>query len=160
MEEVIVSYQSKIIIGSLLFGIFLIFDISWSTNIIAIYENTVSLSTLKGYVDGVVILYIVTDTSDNKTATSLTESQGHTINFAPLLASVPNRYLQQGYDFLNGIRGELPFGFQLPVGSAVPGDSDYSPLIHLYFVNWTDASKAKILKSTQEIVQAQQNGEV
>ena len=47
------------------------------------------LVPLKGYVDGVVILYIVTDTSDNKTATSLTESQGHTINFAPLLASVP-----------------------------------------------------------------------
>ena len=103
---------------------------------------------------------IVTDTTDNKTATSITEGQGHTINFAPLLASVPNRYLQQGYDFLNGIRGEGPFGFQLPVGSAVPGDSDYSPLIHLYFVNWTDASKAKISKSIQEIVQAQQNGEV
>ena len=126
----------------------------------AISDNTVSLSTLKGYVDGVVVSYIVTDTSDNKTATSITESQGHTINFAPLLASVPNQYLQQGYDFLNGIRGEGPFGFQLPVGTALPGDNDYSPLIHLNFVNWTDASKAKILKSTEEIVQAQQNGEV
>ena len=51
MEEVIVSYQSKIIIGSLLFGIFLIFDISWSKNILAISDNTVSLSILKGYVD-------------------------------------------------------------------------------------------------------------
>jgi hypothetical protein len=44
-------------------------------------------------------------------ATSITEGQGHTIAFAPLLASVPNQYLQQGYDFLNGIRGEGPFGF-------------------------------------------------
>jgi hypothetical protein len=87
-------------------------------------------------------------------ATSIPESQGHTIACASLLTSLPNKYLQQGYDFLNGIRGEGPFGFQLPVGTALPGDSDYSPLIHLNFVNWTDASKAKILKSTQEIVLA------
>jgi len=51
MEEVVVSCQSKIIIVSLLFGIPLIFDISWSTNILAISDNTVSLSILQGYVD-------------------------------------------------------------------------------------------------------------
>ncbi|HKO65450.1 MAG TPA: hypothetical protein VJU13_09630, partial [Candidatus Nitrosocosmicus sp.] len=87
-------------------------------------------------------------------------SQGHKINFAPLLASVPNQFLQQGYDFLNGIKGEGPFGFQLPVGTALPGDSDYSPLIHLNFVNWTDPSQAKILKSTEEIFKEHQSGKV
>jgi hypothetical protein len=97
------------------------------------YLTIVSLSTLKGYVDGVVVSYIVTDASDNKMATSITEGQGHTIAFAPLLASVPNQYLQQGYDFLNGIRGEESVGFQLPVGTSLPGDSDYSPLIYLTF---------------------------
>ena len=51
MEEVMVSCQSKIIIVSLLFGIPLIFDISGSTNILAISDNTVSLSILQGYVD-------------------------------------------------------------------------------------------------------------
>ena len=51
MEEVMVSCQSKIIIVSLLFGILLIFDISWNTNILAISHNTVSLSILQGYVD-------------------------------------------------------------------------------------------------------------
>ena len=159
MEEVMHSYQSKIPIIFLLLGIFLIFDISWGRRAMAISNNTVSLSTLKGYVDGVVVSYIVTDASDNKMATSITESR--TYNSLCTLASLlPNQYLQQGYDFLNGIRGEGPFGFQLPVGTALPRDSDYSPLIHLNFVNWTDASKAKILKSTQEIVQAQQIGEV
>ena len=98
---------------------------------------------------------MVTYTSDSKTATSITQRQGHKINFAPLLSSIPNQYLQQGYDFLNGIRGEGPFGFQLPVGSALPGDDDYSPLIHMNLGNWTDGSKAKILKSTQEIIQVQ-----
>jgi len=42
----------------------------------------------------------------------------------------------------------------------LPGDSDYSPLIHLNFVNWTDTTKAKTLKSTEEIDGAVQNGEV
>lgn len=86
------------------------------------------------------VSYIVTYTSDNKTAASITESQGHKINFAPVLALVPNQFLQQGYDFLNGIKGERPFGFQLPVGTTIPEDSNYSSLVHLNFVNWTDPS--------------------
>ena len=98
---------------------------------------------------------MVTCTSDSKTATSITERQGHKINFASLLASIPNQYLQQGYDFLNGIRGEGPFGFSFLLGQRYQGDDDYSPLIHLNLGNWTYGSKAKILKSTQEIVQAQ-----
>ena len=131
-----------------------------NSNALAVTNQSISLKTLNGYVDGVMISYIVTDTSDNKTASSITESQGHKINFAPLLASVPSQYLQQGYDFLNGIKGEGPFGYQLPVGTALPGDLDYSPFIHLNFVNWTDTTKAKILKSTDEIAQASQNGDI
>lgn len=131
-----------------------------NSNALAVTNQSISLKTLDGYVDGMMVSYIVTDTSDNKTAASITESQGHRINFAPILASIPNQYLQQGYDFLNGIKGEGPFGFQLPVGTALPGDSDYSPLIHLNFVNWTDTTKAKILKSTEEITRANQNSDI
>ena len=153
------TYIFSTLVGlTFLSSIFLLLGTSYDA--LAITNNTISLTTLKGYVDGTIVLYIVTDTSDNKTASSITESQGHKINFAPLLASIPNQYLQQGYDFLNGIKGEGPFGYQLPVGTSLPGDSDYSPLIHLNFVNWTDTAKAKILKSTDEIVQAEQNGEV
>ena len=153
------SHRFMMLVGStFLLGIFLL--LGTSSNALATTNNTISLTTLKGYVDGVLVSYIVTDTSDNNTAASITESQGHEINFAPLLASIPNQYLQQGYDFLNGVKGEGPFGFQLPVGTALPGDSDYSPLIHLNFVNWTDITKAKTLKSTQEIVQAEQNGDI
>ena len=84
-------------------------------------DNTVSLNTLKGYMDRVMFLYVVTYISNNKTATSFTKSQGRTINFAPVLASVPNQYLQQGCAFLNGIRGKGPFSLQLTVGPALPG---------------------------------------
>jgi hypothetical protein len=55
MEEVMPSYQSKIPILFLLLGIYLIFNISWGRRAMAISNNTVSLSTLKGYVDGVVV---------------------------------------------------------------------------------------------------------
>ncbi len=153
------NFKFKILgISTFVLGIFLLL---WAnSNALAVANHSISLDTLNGYVDGVMVSYIVTDTSDNKTATSITESQGHKINFAPLLASVPNQFLQQGYDFLNGIKGEGPFGFQLPVGTALPGDSDYSPLIHLNFINWTDPGQAKILKSTEEIVQAEQSGKV
>jgi len=153
------SFNAKILgLSTFVLGIFLL--IGDNSNALAVANHSISLNTLNGYVDGVMVSYIVTDTSDNKTAASITESQGHQINFAPLLASVPNQFLQQGYDFLNGIKGEGPFGFQLPVGTALPGDNDYSPLIHLNFVNWTDPGQAKILKSTEEIVQAEQSGKV
>ena len=148
----------KLSISAIMLSIFVL--LGTNSNALAVTNQSISLKTLDGYVDGVMVSYIVTDTSDNKTAASITESQGHKINFAPLLASIPDEYLQQGYDFLNGIKGEGPFGFQLPVGTALPSDSDYSPLIHLNFVNWTDTTKAKILKSTEEITQANQNGDI
>lgn len=154
------NHKLMMLAGSIfLLGVYLLLGTTTSDTL-AVTNNTISLTTLNGYVDGVTVSYIVTNTSDNKTAVSITESQGHEINFAPLLASIPNQYLQQGYDFLNGVKGEGPFGFQLPVGTSLPGDSDYSPLIHLNFVNWTDTTKAKILKSTEEIDKALQEGDI
>lgn len=154
------NFSLKILGISTTFALSIFLLIGTNSDALAVANHSISLNTLNGYVDGVMVSYIVTDTSDNKTARSITESQGHKINFAPLLASVPNQFLQQGYDFLNGIKGEGPFGFQLPVGTALPGDSDYSPFIHLNFVNWTDPSQAKILKSTEEIFKEQQSGKV
>jgi hypothetical protein len=69
-------------------------------------------------------------------------------------------HLQQGYDFVNGIEGNGSFAFQIPVASAIPGDKDYSPLVQLNFVKWTDDTDARILKSSEEIEQAQRNGEI
>ena len=57
-----------------------------TSDTLAVTNNTISLTTLNGYVDGVRTSYTVTDTSNNKTAVSITESQGHEINFVPLLA--------------------------------------------------------------------------
>lgn len=137
---------------------FLLFD--FFSNAFAIYSDTVSFNLSKGYVKGDIKSFITTDASDNQTAASITESLGQKINFAPLLALIPNLYLQQGYDFVNGIEGNGSFGFQIPVASAIPGEKDYSPLVQLNFVKWNDDADARILKSSDEIEQAQINGEI
>jgi hypothetical protein len=67
------SLGFMMLVGStFLLGIFLL--LGTSSNALATNNNTISLTTLKGYVDGVTVSYIVTDTSDNKTAASITES--------------------------------------------------------------------------------------
>ena len=123
-------------------------------------SDTIPLSFSKGYGDGDVMLFIATDTSDNQTAASMTASLGHKVNYVPELSSIPKSYIQQGYDFLNGVKGEGSFGFQLPVASAFPGDKGYSPLVQLNLVKWVDNVHARLLKSSQDIEQAQRNGEI
>jgi hypothetical protein len=59
------------------------------------------------------------------------ESFGQKINFASLLSSIPKLYIQQGYDFINGIKEDRHFGFQLSITSAPPVDKYYSPLTWL-----------------------------
>jgi hypothetical protein len=122
--------------------------------------DAIPFSFSKGYGDGDIVLFIATDTSDNQTASSMTASLGHKINYVPELSSIPKSYIQQGYDFINGVKGEGGFGFQLPVASALPGDKGYSPLVQLNLVKWVDTANARLLKSSQDIEQAQRNGEI
>ena len=126
--------------------------------ILAASNDTISIHLAKGYADGKLAFFIATDSSDNQTATSISSSFEHKINFAPLLSSIPKLYVQQGYDFLNGFKGEGHFGSQLPIASALPGDKSYSPLIQLNFVKWNKNSDARLLKSSNEVEQAEKNG--
>src|ERR1700712_5372252 len=106
--------KSKIIVViSSIFVLYFLLLIDTSSFIFAVSNDTISFHLSKGYVHGDIALFIATDSSDNHTAASINDSFGHKINFAPLLSSIPKMYLQQGYDFLNGIKGEGSFGFQL-----------------------------------------------
>jgi hypothetical protein len=140
---------------SSLFLLFVFHPIAFATD-----NDLISFNLSKGYVNGEIKLFIATDSSDNQTASSITQSLGQAINFAPLLTEVPRPLLQQGYDFVNGVEGEGSFGFQIPVSSASPGDKDYSPLVQLNLVKWNDGTDARVLKSSEEIQQAQRNGEI
>ncbi|HZA06849.1 MAG TPA: hypothetical protein VE619_04010 [Nitrososphaeraceae archaeon] len=160
--------------------------ISSSINVVSSNNNNIKTTTIeptlislplsRGYVDGMIEYFIATDASDNQTAIEISKNLGFKVNFAPSLALIPQSSRQQGYEFLNGIRGQGAFGFQLPVASKLPGDKDYSPIVQLNFVKWnsnsssTSSGKAatnsytsntiRELKSASEIMSAQKNDEL
>ena len=114
----------------------------------------------KGYIDGNIAYFIATDASDKHAVSSITNNTGFPVNYAPLLNNTPESIRGQGYVFSNGVEGEAPGGFQLPVANAIPGDKDYSPLWHTNFVKWNDNATARELKSVEEIMAAHKNGEL
>jgi hypothetical protein len=118
----------------------------------------IDIPLAKGYENGNEIFFIATDASDEKIAQQATKLLGFKVNFAPLLSQTPESALSQVYAFTNGLPGKGPFGFQLPVLNAKPGDSGYSPLLQVNTVTWKDNSTAKELKSVQEIMTAEKNG--
>ena len=123
-------------------------------------NSSESFPLSKAYVNGNIAYFIATDASNNQTATSIAENLGYKVNYAPSLALVPESAQQQGYEFLNGIKGEGAFGFQIPIASALPGDKGYSPIVQLNFVSWNENPTAIELKSEEEILNAQNNSEL
>lgn len=121
---------------------------------------SIDIPISKGYIDGNIAYFIATDASDKHAVSSITNNTGFPVNYAPLLNNISESIRGQGYVFLNGVQGEAPGGFQLPVANAVPGDKDYSPLWQTNFVKWNDNATARELKSVEEIMTAQQNGEL
>src|SRR4051794_985514 len=140
------------------FAIFFVMSANFKYLFATPYDTT-SFNLSKGYVHGKIALFLATDSSDNQTSVSI-ESSGHKINYAPLLSSILPSSLQQGYDFLNGIKGEGSFGFQLPVSSALPGEKNYSPLVQLNFIKWNENFIPRLLVSSEEIEQAYLIGEI
>jgi hypothetical protein len=126
----------------------------------SIVYDEVALPISKGYVDGKVAYFIATDASNNETANSIFENTGWRVNFAPILSQIPQTDLSQGFEFLNGIQGQGAFGFQLPVSSSTPDEENYSPLVHLNLVRWNDNVTSSVLKSTPEIISANQKGDL
>ena len=120
----------------------------------------IDIQLSKGYIDGNIAYFIATDASDKHAVSSITNNTGFPVNYAPLLNNTPESIRGQGYVFSNGVQGEAPGGFQLPVANAVPGDKDYSPLWQTNFVKWNDNATARELKSVEEIMAAHKNGEL
>lgn len=131
-------------------------------SVLKLAKSNVSLDIpiSKGYIDGNIAYFIATDASDKHAVSSITNNTGFPVNYAPLLNYTPESIRGQGYVFLNGVQGEAPGGFQLPVANAIPGDKDYSPLWQTNFVKWNDNATARELKSVEEIVAAHKNGEL
>src|ERR671915_478909 len=105
---------------------------------------------MKGYENSHEIFFIATDASDNETATQITNETGFKVNFAPILAQTPEAARGQAYVFTNGIPGQGPFGFQLPVVNTKPSVQGYSPLLQLNMVEWNQGVTAKEIKSVRD----------
>jgi hypothetical protein len=118
----------------------------------------IDIPMMKGYQNDQEIFFIATDASDNQTAAAITNQTDFKVNVSPVLSKAPESALNQAYGFTNGIPGDGPFGFQLPVVATKPGDQGFSPLWKLNLVEWNQNTTPKELKSAQEIMAAQQNG--
>jgi hypothetical protein len=127
-------------------------------------SNNVNIPVSTGFIDGKIAYFIATDASTQEVASSVSNTTGFKVNYAPTLANTSDSVRQQGFVFLNGFLGEEggPLGSQLSVATAVPGDPDYSPLFDINYVEWNtnNSSNIRILKSADEIFEAQQNGEL
>jgi hypothetical protein len=120
----------------------------------------IDIPLMKGYVNGKEMYVIATDASDKDTADAITNLTGFKANIAPVLSQTPADVLAQAFAFQNGNEGEGPYGFQLSVLSAKPGDEGYSPLYAINKVEWVNQENAQELKSVDEILTAEQNGEL
>ena len=130
-------------------------------------ENTTAPSTItlplsKGFVDGKIAYFIATDASSKEIVSSVSNSTSFKVNYAPSLADTPQSSRQQGYVFLNGLKGEGPLGSQMSVASALPSDEGYSPLFEINYVKWnSNATKdIRVLQSVNEIMAAEKGGEL
>jgi hypothetical protein len=126
--------------------------------------SNVSIPISSGFVDGKVANFIATDASTQEVASSVSNTTGFKVSYTPTLADTSDSDRQQFFVFLNGFSGEEggPLGSQLSVGSAVPGDSDYSPLFDINYVQWNtnNSNDIRVLRSADEIFEAQENGEL
>ena len=122
----------------------------------------IDVPLMKGYENGNEIFFIATDASDNQTAAMITNASGFKVNFAPLLARTPEEARGQAYVFENGIEGEGPLGFQVPVINARPGQEGYSPLLQINLVRWNEgaATQPTELRSEQDIIAASNAGQL
>ena len=126
--------------------------------------GNVTIPLSGGFIDGEIEYFIATDASTEQVASSVSNSTGYRVNYAPALANTTESSRQQGYVFVNGAPEEEggPLGGQLSVATAAPGDLDYSPLFEINYVEWNtnNTNGVRVLKSAEEIIEAQQNAEL
>jgi hypothetical protein len=130
-------------------------------------ENTTAPSTItlplsKGFIDGKVAYFIATDASSKQIVSSVSNTTSFKVNYAPSLANTSQSSRQQGYVFINGMKGKGPLGLQMSVASALPSDEGYSPLFEINYVKWnSNATKdIRVLRSVNEIMVAEKGGEL
>jgi hypothetical protein len=99
--------------------------------------------------DGKAIYYIVTDATPEMPGTMMG------VPFVAAdekLAATP--VAVDLFQFMNGINGTGPMGFQAGIGGANPDDANYSPMWRISFITWKDPSQARVLETRADINKA------
>ncbi len=115
----------------------------------------------KGIHGGNQILYIITDSSDEDYAKTLSEKQGWNVELAPAITNVPEDALQKLFIFKNGIKGDGIYGFQDEVFSSTPSqESQYSALSSVIEVTWKIGQKEIMFESAADVIAAEEGGRI
>ena len=122
-------------------------------------QAIIELPAVMGWFEGQVVHYVTTDTSDAAMATDMG------VNFVPRLAyalgtpaGTPNA-VERIYRFTNFEQGNVLPSAPVPTG---PGNKDraYSPVWVLVMVTWRAGQQPRILRSEEEVLAAQEKGQV
>jgi len=119
-------------------------------------EMTVTFIAHRGWgPDGRTVYYIVTDATPSGPA----EMMG--VTNAPTSASLlANSAAVDLFQFMNGIKGSGPMGFQAGIAASAPGDSNYSPMWRIFMIGWDDPASASLLENKGDIDFYNQEGKI
>jgi len=123
---------------------------------------------IDAYYNGEKIWFIHTDVSDSGMADRLTMMVGYRTLHVPKNAeAIDASKLAKLYVFTNGIDqsgaepwGGGPFNYQIDIFDSVPGDEGYTSVRNPQMVTWNAGAKARILTSVDEVLVAEEAGEL
>ncbi len=133
-----------------------------------------SMPVINAYYNEQEIWFMHTEVSDAQMAQRLSNMVGSNnmmgmmaTMHVPRLADVPKETAGKLYVFTNGVKqegakpwGGGPFGYQIDIFDSIPGQDGYTPLRNPYIVTWGENATPRILKSMDEILTAERNGEL
>lgn len=119
---------------------------------------SVTLPLQQGWFDGEAVFYVTTDVSDAAVA------RDKQANYAPRLAGAagptgPASPLDTVYAVTNFAQGGVFASAPEPIGP-LSRDAAYSPLWRMVAVTWNDPAQAGVLKSEEQVLAAEQAGQV
>ena len=120
----------------------------------------VTIPMHEGIVNGKTVYYIITDSSNNLVANTISDKQNWKVHPSSVLAHVPSISFGNMFIFTNGITGNGTRGYQNDVLSFTPSDKQYSPLSKVVEVSWNIGRGPFILNSTQAILDANMTGKI
>lgn len=115
----------------------------------------------EGFYNGNATFYIITDSSQQEYAEMITKKQDWKVEFAPIIGKISEDTLQKIFIFKNGVRGDGIYRHQKEIFSSTPSqESEYTALNSVIEVTWKKGQNATILKSSEEVIDAEKDGRV